>query len=486
MQKKLLKLALVGRPNVRKSALFNRICKKRIAIVDEAEGVTRDRLYAEADFFGKPFEVIDTGGIDAITGIPFQEEVKRQAEIAIEEADALVMVVDATVGVTSLDEEVARLLLRTQKRLVLAINKIDSDFQKDLIFPFYSLGISKMVAVSAEQNFQIAELLEQAFRGMEFPEESAKQEGIKVAIVGRPNVGKSTLMNYLLQEERCVVSPIAGTTRDSVDVEIEVDGMAITLIDTAGIRRKKSENDVVDKFAALRTERAIDRADICVLMLEAKEGMTAQEKKIARSIEEQGKGCLLLFNKWDLVKGFRMEHCLKAIREEVPFLNYCPALFISAKHGRNVNELFTHIKQIREQQHRRITTGQLNKFMEKTLQQYHPPMLQGKRLRIYYLAQVDVHPPQFVLFVNHADLMVDTYKKYLINQFRETYGFSGVPIIFNLKGRKTREESDAAVREQIEQETEESFEPEESLEDFEEADQILEEEILDDLELVEE
>ena len=440
---KILKLALVGRPNVGKSALFNRICKKKIAIVDEMEGVTRDRLYADADFFGRPFEVIDTGGIDSHSGIPFQEEVRRQTEIAIEEADVIVMVVDARVGITTLDEEVAKLILRTGKSIALAVNKIDDFEHLNLLHQFYSLGISKIVAVSAVQGFQIAELLETAFKGVEFPKEARQttSKQIKVAIVGRPNVGKSTLLNFLLREERSVVSPVAGTTRDSIDVDIEVEGRSFTLIDTAGIRRKHAEHEVVDKFAAIRTERAIERADVCIMILDAQEGITSQEKRIARHIEEHGKACILLFNKWDLVKGFRMEHCLQGVQHMASFLTHCPTLFVSAQTGRNLEGLFKHIEEVHAQHNRRITTGQLNRFMERTLQKYHPPMIQGKRLRIYYLAQVDTCPPRFVFFVNDPDRMCETYKKYLINQFREMYQFTGVPLVFALKGRKVKEEN---------------------------------------------
>lgn len=443
----MIKLAIVGRPNVGKSALFNRISKKRIAIVDEAEGVTRDRLYADAEIFGKSFEVIDTGGINPKSEMPFQEEIRRQAEIAMEEADVIVMVVDGTVGITPLDEFVARLLLRKNKHLVLAVNKIDDLSKMDLVYPFYALGISKVVATSASQNFQIAELLEEALSDVEIPEkESSKDHGIRIAIVGRPNVGKSTIINHLLEEERCVVSPIAGTTRDSVDIEISVDGEKFTLIDTAGIRRKTAEHDVVEKFAAVRTERALERADVCVLVVDAERGMTTQEKRIALDIEEKGKGCIVLFNKWDLVKGFRMEHCRKSFEIDIPFLNHCPVLFVSGKTGRNLDALFKTVKEVYEQQNRRVTTGQLNKFVEKAMQKYHPPMLQGgKRLRIFYLAQVDVQPPRFVLFVNNPTLMADTYKKYLIGQFRETYGFIGSPIKFFLKGRNTKAEKAEAV-----------------------------------------
>ena len=285
-----------------------------------------------------------------------------------------------------------------------------------------------------------------------------------MAIVGRPNVGKSTIVNYLLDEQRCVVSPIAGTTRDSIDVDVQVGEDRFTLIDTAGIRRKKAEHDAVDKFAAVRTERALERADICVLIIDAERGITIQEKRIAHEIEALGKGCVLLFNKWDLVKGFRMEHCRKSFEIDTPFLTHCPMLFVSGLTGRNLDQLFKSVKEVSEQQKRRITTGQLNKFVEKAVQKYHPPMSAGgKRLRIYYLAQVDVHPPRFVLFVNNPQLMVDTYKKYLINQFRETYGFLGAPIQFFLKGRNTKKDKEGDPSAPI---TAQLSEPLEELEEF--------------------
>jgi len=439
------KLAIVGRPNVGKSALFNRICQKKIAIVDEAEGITRDRLYAESELFGFPFEVIDTGGIDPRSKALFNELVKRQAEIAIEEADSIIMVVDAHIGVTELDKEVAQILLRKKKPLCLAVNKIDNLDQEVLMHHFYPLGIKEMVSVSAAQNWHIAELLETAFK--DFDKEKIEHEedkSIKIAVVGRPNVGKSSFINYLLNEDRCIVSPIPGTTRDSIDVSFTHNDTLYTLIDTAGIRRKHAEHEVVDKFAAIRTERAIQRADICVLMLDAQSGITTQEKKIANMIEESGKGCCILFNKWDLVKGFRMEHCLKGIEEEVPFLQYCPKIFVSVKTGRNIDKIFDVVKQIHIDSLHRITTHQLNKFIGDAMHRLHPPMLQGKRLRIYYMAQVDVKPPKFVLFVNHVNLMTEAYKKYIYNQFREKYSFTGVPILLYLKGKKKRVVKSAA------------------------------------------
>jgi GTP-binding protein len=433
---KLLKLAIVGRPNVGKSALFNRICKKNISIVDEAEGITRDRLYADADFFGMPFKLIDTGGINSKSKADFNQEIKQQAEIAILEADTIIMVVDSRVGMTALDKEVAEILLRTKKPVCLAVNKIDNLDNMSLVHEFYPLGISKMIGISALQGINVAELLEAAFAS--FSKEIKELEidpSLKIAIIGRPNVGKSTFINYLLDEERCIVSPIAGTTRDSIDVKFNFEGEELTLIDTAGIRRKQKETEVVDKFAFIRTERAIERADVCVLILDATKGLTQQDKVIANKIEEAGKGCVLLFNKWDLVKGFRMEHCLQSIKMEAPFLSHCPTIFGSAQTGRNLNKILTEAKEVALAAKQRITTGRLNKFIEAALQRNHPAMLQGKRLRIYYMVQVDIEPPKFILFVNYSNLMMESYKKYLFNQFRETFNFKGVPLLFHLKNK---------------------------------------------------
>ncbi len=436
-----VKIALVGRPNVGKSALFNALARRRLSIVHEEEGVTRDRLYAEADFFGKPLTLIDTGGINPHAKGDFTEEIVEQAVCAIQEADALIMVADVTVGVHPLDEEVARRLLRTKKPVVLAANKVDDLNLEPGVGIFYSLGISKVVSTSATHGLHLAELLEAALEGVELPEEGAlPQERVRVALIGRPNVGKSTLMNHLLEEKRCVVSPVAGTTRDSIDVEFTFADQPFTLIDTAGVRKKRSEHEVVDKFAALRTERAMRRADVCVLILDAKEGMTQQEKRIARRIEELGKGCVLLFNKWDLVKGFRMEHCLKEIREEVPFVSHCPTIMISALTGRNTEMILPAVQGVYSELSRRIPTGELNRFLEKSMQRVHPPMVTGKRLRIYYMVQVATRPPYFVFFVNYPDLMVDSYKKYLINQFRTFYHFTGTPLKFDLRGKQREEE----------------------------------------------
>lgn len=435
------KIAIVGRPNVGKSALFNAICRKRIAIVDEAEGVTRDRLYSTSDLFGRQFEIIDTGGIDQRSRAPYSTQVCRQALVAIEEADSLILVVDGQRGPTPLDEEVARQLLATKKPVCLAVNKIDHPGHEWQMHLCQSLGISRIVAVSATQRWHIAELLETALADVPVDTDAEEASlGLKVAIVGRPNVGKSSLLNYILDEERCIVSPLPGTTRDTIDVPFMHDGKLYTLLDTAGIRRKHAEKEVVDKFAAIRTGRAIDRADICVLMIDVQEGMTTQEKRIASDIEEAGKGCILLFNKWDLVKGFRMEHCLRSVEEEVPFLRHCPKLFISAVSGRNVDKIFGLLQEVEAAYTSRIDTHPINKCIGLALQKTHPPMIGGKRLRIYYMAQIGTRPPAFVLFVNRTDLMTDTYKKYILNQFRLTFPFTGCPVRLHLRGKKERKE----------------------------------------------
>jgi GTP-binding protein len=432
------KIAIVGRPNVGKSALFNRICQKRLSIVDEQEGITRDRLYARADLFGREFILVDTGGIDLSETLPFAEEVKIQAEIAIEEADAILFVVDGQVGVTPIDLELAKRLRRSQKPVFLAVNKVDSGEEGAQVAQFYSLGMERIFGVSALQGHNIAEILEAALALIPEREEvgPAPEKAIRVAIVGRPNVGKSTLLNQILKEERSIVSPIAGTTRDAIDVSHVVDGQHYLLIDTAGIRRKKGEKEVVDKFAAIRTEEALDRCDVCLLVLDSFEGFTTQEMRIASEIEAKGKSCILLFNKWDQVKGLAMEHAMRGVREAAPFLAHCPAVFMSALKKRNLDKIFPLVKEVYEQRFMRLTTGALNKFVESCLQKYHPPLITGKRLRIYYLTQVETNPPRFVLFVNKPDLLTDSYKKFLINQLRDTFVFKGCPLIFDLRGKK--------------------------------------------------
>ena len=439
-----IKIALVGRPNVGKSALFNRIVGQKISIVDEREGVTRDRIYGQAELFNTPFEIIDTGGIDPHSHLPFQDLVKKQTEIAIREANALIMVVDAQVGVTMLDELVARLLRPLDKPVCLAVNKIDTLDQEWMVAPFHALGIKSLAPVSASHGLYIAELLQLLLSSSQpDQEESCANKGVSVAIIGRANVGKSTLLNFLLSEERALVSAEAGTTRDAIDASSQVGDTLFHWIDTAGIRRKKAEKEAVEKYAAIRTQRAIKRADICLLMLDVRVGLTTQEKRILSLVEAEGKGCLLLMNKWDLVSGYRMEHCLREMQRAAPFTRHCPTIFGSAKTGKSLAQLFPLLKKIDHGRRLRITTGELNQFIVTAVQKRPPPMRQGRRLRIYYLTQVATTPPRFILFVNAPSLMSATYQKYLLNQFRDHYQFTGTPLAFHLKKKAPPKQKEA-------------------------------------------
>lgn len=423
------KVAIVGRPNVGKSALFNRICNQRVAIVDELEGVTRDRIQKPITYFDKHFTLVDTGGIDSTLKKDFNEEVRAQALAAIEEADSLIFVVDSTIGVTVQDQEVAKIIHKSHKPCVVAINKVDNSQRSDeAAWPFVQLGFKQMVPVSATHGYQMAELLEEALVTYEGAPEPTLDTRANIAIVGRPNVGKSSLLNALLDEERSIVSPIPGTTRDAIDVNFEYGDTVYTLIDTAGIRRKKAQHDVVDKYAHIRSEEAIERCDIALLVLDAQQGLSEQDKRLLQHIEDQGKGCLILLNKWDLVEGIRMEHALSGLEQENPFVASCPKLIISAKTKRNLDKILPKVEEILSYMKERIGTGELNKFIEKTIQKQHPPMLQGKRLRIYYMTQVSSRPPTFVLFINHKELVHPTYMKYVVNQIREQFKFTGLPI----------------------------------------------------------
>lgn len=446
MQKK-AKVAIVGRPNVGKSLLFNRIAGKRIAIVDEAEGVTRDRLYTQVEIFGNHFELIDTGGIHTHSKVDFNEEIRRQAFIAIEEADSLIFVVDQTAGVTDLDLLVAKILRKTEKPVCLAVNKMD-DATKEISPIFKSLGIEHMVAVSAQHGRGIGTLIETTLKPLskEILVEQEVELPIPVALLGRPNVGKSSLINQILSEERQIVSPIAGTTRDAIDIPFTFNGQLFSFIDTAGIRRKAKEKEVVEKFSSIRTQDALERASVCLFMCDATQGITQQEKKILHNIEKSGKSCILLINKWDLVKETRMEHYLKDLHTRNPFLATCPTLFISAETGRNVEKVFPLIQACYEKSQGKIPTPQLNKFIEKSIQLNHPPMIGGKRLRIYYMTQVSTSPLMFVLFVNAPHLMESSFKRYLINRFKETFDLMGVPVRFILKGKKRHKEASKTLK----------------------------------------
>lgn len=429
------KIAIVGRPNVGKSALFNRICGKRVAIVDEVEGITRDRIYAPAEFAQWAFTLIDTAGMHAQSPDELRREVLMQTEIAIEEADALIMLVDVTTGITLLDHQIARQLRGLKKPICLAVNKVDYPELEAQGAQFHALGIEPLISISVSHGYQIAELIECAMRP--FPPSSSEQEAsrIAVAFVGKPNVGKSTLVNALLDDERCIVSTLPGTTRDALDCHFTFDERDFTLIDTAGIRRKHKEKDLVEKLAAMRAEAALERCQVAVLVLDSTLGLTLGEKRLARKIEECGKGCVLFFNKWDQVKGVPMESALRALHQEAPYLAHCPTLFGSALQGRNVQKVLKLVIEVHQALLSRIPTGPLNRFVEDVLATHQPPAIMGKRLRIYYAAQVHAAPPTFVLFVNQPRCLPSSWQRYFLHRLRAAFSFAGVPLRVLARGK---------------------------------------------------
>lgn len=434
MSKKLLpKIAICGRPNVGKSSLFNRICKKRVSIVAEEEGVTRDFLIEEISFFEKSFYLIDTGGIGG-RGIDFDRDIEEKANYVIELADLLVLVVDSQVGVQLSDIAIAKKILRSKKKVVLAVNKMDKPSEEKLS-PFTSLGIKDIYPISCTHDLGIEDLLTGALSQVTTPTELPEEEkSIPVAIIGRPNVGKSTLMNHLLQEERSIASEIPGTTRDAIAHALK--NSSVVLVDTAGIRRKKSEATVLEKFASVRTKEAIDKATICLVMIDCQEGLTVEDRKIIHMAEEEGKGIILLYNKWDAMKGERMEHHISSIYQKFPFLSQYPILCISAKSGRNLEKIVPAIEELDQEMNKQIATPELNKVIQEAMQRYTPPRIMGKRLRIYYGVQIGKAPPRFSLFVNHPKRMTRSYQKYLLHSLRKAFHFQGAPIFLHLKGKK--------------------------------------------------
>lgn len=431
------KIAIIGRPNVGKSALFNRLLKKRIAIVNEMEGVTRDRLYGEGEFEGNPYILIDTAGIEVTDHSDLNLKLIEQTKQALKEADYCIFVVDAQVGIVKMDEEVAALIRKYKKPVCVAVNKVDLEQHADLVPPFYKLGFDHLWGISAEHGKNIYELLETVFENVSpsLEEEKSPSNKEMISIVGRPNVGKSTFINYLVNEPRCVVSPIAGTTRDAIEVEIKYEDKSYVFIDTAGVWRKNKEKEVVEKFAHIRTIGAIEKSEVCLFLINAKEGFTAQEKKLLSEIYKMGKSCLIVVNKWDLVEGFRMEHVYQALLQDCPFLSIYPVVFISALTGKNVEEVYPMLEKICLGRRQKIETPALNKFILTAMQKTPPPMVKGKRLKVYYITQIKSAPPSFLFFVNKSNLLTHTYKRYLLNRIRETFDLLGAPVDFFLKSK---------------------------------------------------
>lgn len=425
-------VAIVGRPNVGKSTLFNVLAGEKIAIIKDTPGVTRDRIYADCSWRGTTFQIIDTGGIEPESEDIILKQMRRQAELAMDIADVIVFITDIKAGVTQSDEEVAQMLRKTKKPVVLVCNKCDRIGEPPAeLYEFYELGLGDPLPISAGKKLGIGEMLDVIYDEFDDPSvEVEDEETIKVAIIGKPNAGKSSIVNKILKEERVIVSDIAGTTRDAIDSYFENEHGKYIFIDTAGIRRKNKVYETLEKYSVLKAKRAIDRANVCLLIIDALEGVTEQDEKIAGLAHEAGKGIIIVINKWDLVQ--KDNHTLEAYKKEVyqklAYLAYAPILFISAETGQRVNKLFEMINQVDEQNALRIPTGLLNDMLAQAVAITQPPSDKGKRLKIYYMTQVKTRPPTFVVFVNNKDIMHFSYTRYLENHLRKQFGFVGTPI----------------------------------------------------------
>ena len=429
-------VAIVGRPNVGKSTLFNKIAGRRISIVEDTPGVTRDRIYAEAEWLNKYFTLIDTGGIEPDSEDVILSQMRKQAEIAIETADVILFIVDGIAGVTSTDREVAHMLRKSKKKVILVCNKIDTSKVPDTIYEFYELAIGEPIPISAGQKLGMGDLLDMVVE--KFPRDKDTEyadDVVKVAVIGKPNAGKSSLINKVLGEERVIVSDIPGTTRDAIDTPFEVGEDKFVFIDTAGLRKKKKIDENIERYSAIRTLTAIERCDICLLIVDATLGVTDQDKKIAGYAHENGRATIIVVNKWDLVDkndktylGFEKE-----IRNDLAFMTYAPIISISALTGQRVNRIIDIIKAVSENQSMRINTGILNEIIGEAILMNQPPSDKGKRLKIYYGTQVAIKPPKFVIFINKKELMHFSYARYLENQIRERFVFEGTPLKLEFK-----------------------------------------------------
>ncbi len=437
-------VAIVGRPNVGKSMLFNRLVGQRLSIVEDTPGVTRDRLYAECEWCGRKFDVVDTGGIEPTTDSEILMFMREQAQIAINSATVIIFVTDLRTGVTAADEEVAGMLLRSKKPVVLAVNKADSTGAVDPgVYEFYSLGLGDPIPTSAVHGHGTGDLLDACLKYFpEEDEEEAAADLIKVAIIGKPNVGKSSLVNHILGEKRVIVSDMAGTTRDAVDTVYENQYGRYMFIDTAGIRRKSKVDERVEKFSVMRAQLAIERADVCIIMLDARDGVTEQDTKIAGIAHESGKACIVIANKWDLVEKETgtMEKMRKDIMRDLSFMSYAPILFISALTGQRTDRIFELINYVNEQSTMRISTGMLNNVLADAQARVQPPTDKGRRLKIYYMTQTGVKPPNFVIFCNSRELFHFSYQRYLENQIRAVFGLEGTPIRIIIRQKGDKEE----------------------------------------------
>ena len=432
-------LAIVGRPNVGKSTLFNKIVGERISIVDDTPGVTRDRIYMDAEWTGKNFLLIDTGGIEPKSDDVILKNMRLQAEMAIDHADAIILLCDIRDGLTAADADVAQMLMRSNKPITVAVNKVDRQGEPPMeLYEFYNLGLGDPVPISAIHGMGVGDLLDEVFETIsDFNYDEEEDDRLKVAIIGKPNVGKSSLVNKILGEKRVIVSNIAGTTRDAIDTHIEKNGVKFTFIDTAGMRKRGKIDEDIERYSVMRSLAAVERADVSVIMIDAKEGVTEQDTKIAGYAHEQGKGCIIAVNKWDLVEKETntMNNFRKSVMEGLAFMQYAPIVFISAETGLRIDKLFELITYVHEQNCMRITTGMLNDVLNEATMKVQPPSDKGKRLKIYYMTQASTQPPTFVVFVNNKELMHFSYTRYLENQIRSVFGLEGTPVRFIIRER---------------------------------------------------
>lgn len=437
-------VAIVGRPNVGKSMLFNKLIGKRVSIVEDTPGVTRDRIYGETDWNGRRFTLIDTGGIEPRTDNEILSFMREQANIAISHADVIVFLTDIKTGLTASDQEVANMLLRSGKPIVLAVNKMDSVGRIDPdYYEFYNLGMGDPVAVSAVHGHGTGDLLDACVAY--FPpeeDEEDEEEYLQVAIIGKPNVGKSSLTNRILGQQRTIVSNVAGTTRDAIDSYFENETGKYVFIDTAGMRKKSKVDESIERYSVLRAQMAIERADVCLIMIDAQEGVTEQDTKVAGLAHEAGKACIIVVNKWDLIEkdGKTMDRMREEIRRDLTFMTYAPILFISAMTGQRVERLFELIQYVNNQASTRITTGMLNNVLSDAQTRVQPPSDKGRRLKIYYMTQTGIKPPHFVCFCNDARLFHFSYQRYLENQLRSVFGLEGTPIRMTIRQKGDKEE----------------------------------------------
>lgn len=432
-------VAVVGRPNVGKSTLFNTIAGKQISIVQDTPGVTRDRIYAEGNWLNYYFTMVDTGGIELISDDVLLKQMRSQAELAIETADVIIFVTDVKSGVVDADYEVAEMLRRSKKPIVLCVNKVDSikKYGND-IYEFYQLGLGEPFPVSAANHLGLGDLLDEVVK--HFPKEGLEEEEdgtLKIALIGKPNVGKSSLTNKLLGENRVIVSDIAGTTRDAIDTEVTYNGTPYIFIDTAGLRRKGKVTEDIERYSVIRTVAAVDRADICIVLIDAVEGITDGDTRIAGIAHESGKGVIIAVNKWDLVEknDKTMQEFTKQLKEKFAYMDYAEYLFISAETGQRIHKIYELVNMIHDNQVMRIKTGVLNEILARATAMKQPPSDKGKRLKLFYITQASVAPPTFVIFVNDRELMHFSYTRYIENQIRENFGFRGTPIRFIIRER---------------------------------------------------